>query len=214
MSVVKLLIDALLGIYSRAGAEVTYITERGERRPYWANRYLQAVKRAIAEGDDAVIAFVERLVNQPEPSRGFFYLKDAGRLDLSVEALVVDTSRPFHQLFSGAAVAISEERLREHGWTPAKSADVDALSDDNASDVRGPAAITLGGRTLTLTANYWYLMAVSGLRGDQVQALDAEIVNCSKRHNAPVIGGNHVLEALLATDLYQRVWPGFEEAAA
>ena len=42
----QLLVHALFAIYFRAGREVKYVTESGERRSYWANRYMQALKRA------------------------------------------------------------------------------------------------------------------------------------------------------------------------
>ncbi len=111
---VHLLAEALFAIYSRAGHEVTYVTDRGETRNYWANRFRQALQRAVE--NDTVVEFVERLVTQEEPSRGFGYLHAAGRLDLSVEALVVDRSLPFHALFSEEAVAASRRRLREYGY--------------------------------------------------------------------------------------------------
>jgi len=124
------LVDDLFAIYSRAGREVTYKTERGETRPYWANRYMQALKRAVedeANGDtNAVLQFVERLVSQPEPSRGFAYLLDAGRLDLSVEAHVIDEAKPYHRLFSRGAIDVSRARLAEYGY------------DVKPSDYRGP----------------------------------------------------------------------------
>jgi hypothetical protein len=213
VSLINLLIEALFAIYSRAGAEVTYITDRGERRPYWANRYLQALKRAVAEGPEAVPVFVERLINQPEPSRGFSYLKAAGRLDLSVEALVVDASQPFHSLFSSDVVAAAKARLEEHGWNPP------AFKETNQSEPAtqgGTLAATLlgGNKGMTTTATWWYLTAVNGLRSDQVAALNAAIKKRSIDNDAPMIGGNHVLLALVDTGLYQRVWPGSEDAAA
>jgi hypothetical protein len=213
MSLINLLIEALFAIYSRAGAEVTYITDRGERRPYWANRYLQALKRAVIEGPEGVVAFVERLINQPEPSRGFFYLKEAGRLDLSVEALVADASQPFHHLFSPDAVAVAEARLREHGWEP--SSREESVADEPSTSAGSVAANLFGGKkSMTTTATWWYLTGVNGLRSDQVQALNVAIEKRSDDNNATVIGGNHVLLALLDTGLYQRVWPGSTEAAA
>jgi hypothetical protein len=57
-----------------------------------------AVKRAIA--DDEVVEFVERVVTRDESTRGFGYLEEAGRLDLTVEALVADATKPFHSLFA------------------------------------------------------------------------------------------------------------------
>lgn len=103
----------LLSIYARAGAEVTYETDRGETRPYWAKRFLQAVKRAQKNGE--LFEFVVRLLQQDDPSRGFLILKKAGRLDLSVEALVVDRDKPYHVDFAPELVRISRERLEEHG---------------------------------------------------------------------------------------------------
>jgi hypothetical protein len=118
------LTEDLFNIYATAGREVTYITDRGEKRPYWANRYRQALQRSVEA--DEVIEFVERLVTQKEPSRGFGYLKDAGRLNLSAEALVVDESKPYHSMFSQDAVEAALERLAEHGFT--LSATEDAAS--------------------------------------------------------------------------------------
>jgi hypothetical protein len=78
----------LLSIYARAGAEVTYETDSGDVRPYWPKRFLQAVKRANKKGE--LFEFAHRLIRQDDVSRGFLVLKKAGRLDLTVEALVVD----------------------------------------------------------------------------------------------------------------------------
>jgi hypothetical protein len=72
--------EDLIDIYARSGCEVTYVTDDGETRPYWPNRYLQALRRAMAAGESASVEFVVRLVEQPEPSRGFHYLCDAGSL--------------------------------------------------------------------------------------------------------------------------------------
>jgi hypothetical protein len=105
------LVDALKSIYYTAGREVVYETDAGEIRPYWPRRYWQALKRAIA--DDEVVEFVERVVTRDHPTRGFGYLEDLGRLDLTVEALVVDTSKPFHALFSKDAVERSRQRLAQ-----------------------------------------------------------------------------------------------------
>jgi hypothetical protein len=219
------LADDLLGIYARSGREVTYVSDRGETRPYWPNRFLQALKRAIAEGDSAVLDFTVRLVAQPEPSRGFEYLRLAGRLDISVEALVADPSRPYHHRFPPAAVSAARARLSEHGYA--------VREHESASQSRSPstaptgsepavraaatpvnaswgATLKLGDRMMTLTGHWWYLMAIAGLRPDQVAELNEAVLNVCGRHNAPLIGGNHVLEALLETELYQRIWPGAE----
>jgi hypothetical protein len=119
MPAIDLLTEDLFGIYAAAGREVTYITDRGERKAYWANRYRQAVQRAVDAGD--VVAFVERLVQQDEPSRGFGYLIDAGRLDLTVEALVINEDKPYHDEFSREAIEAARERLADAGFAPAAS---------------------------------------------------------------------------------------------
>lgn len=84
--------------FTRAGAEVTFETDRGDVKPYWAKRYLQAVNRA--NKNDELFEFVERLLVVEAPSRGFLILKKAGRLDLTVEALVCDESKSNHDRFA------------------------------------------------------------------------------------------------------------------
>jgi hypothetical protein len=107
----------LFDIYDGAGRNVTYTAESGKVRPYWPNRYLQALKRAIDVGDAEVIAFVTRLVLSDEPSRGFGYLADADRLDLTVEALVADPSKPYHHLFAADTIQAAVDRLAEYGYS-------------------------------------------------------------------------------------------------
>lgn len=133
MNAIQQLADDLFGIYSTAGREVTYVSDRGERRAYWANRFRQAVQRAV--DNDEVVPFVERLVMQDNPSRGFGYLAAAGRLDLSVEALVIDESKVYHPLFSIEAVEASRDRLAAHGY------DGKALATDQVSVAAGDLQI-------------------------------------------------------------------------
>jgi hypothetical protein len=97
----------LFEIYQRTGKEVTYVDKHGKRRPYWPNRYRQALQAAVHA--EAVDIFVESLVTRPEPSRGFGYLRDAGRFDITVEWLVADPTRSYHSCFSDEAVkAVSQ----------------------------------------------------------------------------------------------------------
>jgi hypothetical protein len=102
----------LLNIYDRAGREVRYTDDRGKERAYWPRRYNQALKRAIRA--ERTVMFAEELVSTGEPSRGFFILQDAGRLDLTVEALIADESRPYHGILTATAVAAAQARLNEH----------------------------------------------------------------------------------------------------
>jgi hypothetical protein len=117
------LIEALFKLYSDAGTEVTYASESGRTLRYWPKRYLQALRRAV-ENDD-VIGFVEGLVTREE-SRGFGYLEDAGRLDLTVEAVVVER---FPELFEAEVVEAARDRLIAHGYEP-KAEAVEASQPD------------------------------------------------------------------------------------
>jgi hypothetical protein len=140
---VEALRSDLFNIYETAGREVTYVTQKGERRPYWANRFRQALQRAVnARG---VVEFVETLMLRSEPSRGFFYLKDAGRLDVAVEALVVDETKAYHSLFSHEAVRAASDRLAEHTGQstpppppppPAGTVTVPPLTPGSSVDIR------------------------------------------------------------------------------
>jgi hypothetical protein len=108
------LYNDLLSIYARAGAEVSYETDAGDEKAYWPKRFLQAVKRAKKSGE--LFPFVERLVQADEPSRGFFILKKAGRLDLTVEALVIDEAKPYKDRVEFPTLEAARYRLRDHGY--------------------------------------------------------------------------------------------------
>ncbi|MHB8059576.1 MAG: hypothetical protein ACYDHO_01930 [Gaiellaceae bacterium] len=111
MDDLELLTRDLFWIYETTGRKVTYISPSGDRKPYWAYRYLQAVRRAVENGD--VVELVERIVLRRSPTDGFEHLEEAGRLDLSLEAFVVDDNKPYHHLFSAEAVSLSRVRLNK-----------------------------------------------------------------------------------------------------
>ena len=113
---IDVLKEDLFNIYYRAGQEVEYTTDTGKVRPYWANRYLQSLKKAVEEGDAEVVSLVSRFATSEQPSRGYGYLAAADRPDLTVEALVADASKPYHHLFEPAAVRAARARLRESGF--------------------------------------------------------------------------------------------------
>lgn len=129
MSEKDALIEALFKLYSDAGTEVTYVTEDGRTLAYWPKRYLQALRRAVEQED--VIGFVEGLVTR-DASRGFGYLADAGRLDLTVEAVIVER---FADLFPQKIINAAESRLLEHGYSPDTSAP--APKEDSAELAAG-----------------------------------------------------------------------------
>jgi hypothetical protein len=156
------LIDDLLALYSTAGREVKYMNDRGEIKPYWPHRYLQAVRRAIER--EEVVEFVERLVTRGDASRGFGYLEDAGRLDLTVEALVVDESRSYHRLFAKQAVEASAARLEEArqraeadppaGSTEGEDHESDALSDEQVAEI-GAREAAHGKKMIEVKIRFW-----------------------------------------------------------
>jgi hypothetical protein len=115
---VQALISDMLAIYERCGREVNY-RPHGEDSPekkYWPRRYHQKLKGIIA--NSLVFIFAEQLVLTSTPSKGFFILKDADRLDLTVEALVADESKPYHLCFTQAAVDAARAKLTEHAGRP------------------------------------------------------------------------------------------------
>lgn len=113
------LYEDLLSIYARAGAEVTYVTDDGQVKPYWAKRFLQAVKRA--EKNEDLFGFVDRLLRPEQPSRGFLILKKADRLDLTVEALVINSKKSYYKNIPFELITIARRRLADHGYEDAFS---------------------------------------------------------------------------------------------
>jgi hypothetical protein len=90
----------MLEIYERAGREVGY----------WATRYLQLVRRR--GGLDAA----RYLLNQKVTSDGYAHLRDAGRLDLTVEHLVLESE--FQELFSVQELGRARDRLERYRAMP------------------------------------------------------------------------------------------------
>jgi hypothetical protein len=91
---------AMMDIYERAGREVAY----------WATRYLQMLRRRGGLGT------ARQLLQARFTSDGYARLRDAGRLDLTVEALVLNPE--FESLFSEAELAQARDRLRRYRELP------------------------------------------------------------------------------------------------
>lgn len=88
---------AMMEIYERAGAEVGY----------WATRYLQMLRRRGG------LETARYLLKQRATSDGYAHLRDAGRLDLTVESYCL---RPeFQALFTAAELNMARERLAYFG---------------------------------------------------------------------------------------------------
>ena len=57
------------------------------------------------------------LINTNEPSPGYFRLYDMGRLDLTVEARVLNNSE-WHSLFTSGELEKCRKRLNDFGYKP------------------------------------------------------------------------------------------------
>jgi hypothetical protein len=57
------------------------------------------------------------LINQPQPSDGYTHLYERGRIDLTVEAMIVESSK-WHPLFTSYEIEKARRRLKEYGYTP------------------------------------------------------------------------------------------------
>lgn len=82
----------------------------GDATGYWASYFLRGVrnKGGLTEARD--------LLRKTGTSPGFERLKEEGRLDLSMEAIVI---RPeYASLFTPAEVELAQERLAEAGYRP------------------------------------------------------------------------------------------------
>jgi hypothetical protein len=66
--------------------------------------------------DKGGLATAKFLINSPTPSDGYTRLYERGRLDLTVEAMVVENPR-WHPLFTNHELALASSRLRKYGYT-------------------------------------------------------------------------------------------------
>jgi hypothetical protein len=93
--------QAMFDIYRRAKSEAKYN----------ASLFLQMV--TTRGGVDTA----RYLINQPNPSDGYTHLYERGRLDLTVEAMVVEDQR-WHSLFQPEEIARARKRLSDYGYVP------------------------------------------------------------------------------------------------
>jgi hypothetical protein len=91
---------AMVDIYTRAVAECDY-------RP---TRFLHTIEERGA------VATAKALLHAPKASDGFATLWERGRLDLSVEALVLQNR--WRPLFTDDERAIARKRLHQVGYKP------------------------------------------------------------------------------------------------
>lgn len=98
----RLFTVAMFDLYRRAKDEANYP----------ANIFL----RMISERGGVETA--RYLINQSQPSDGYTHLYERGRIDLTVEALVVENPR-WHPLFAAEEIEKARRRLVEYGYAPA-----------------------------------------------------------------------------------------------
>lgn len=102
----ELLIADLMELYELTVAD-RLTTKQG--RQYVPTRFLQGIRRAEASGDP--VQLVYRICRYQ--TDGFDVILDADRPDLTVESLVIDTAKPYHDLFTEATRRLSAERLQQ-----------------------------------------------------------------------------------------------------
>lgn len=105
----KVLYDDAIGIYDRARQEVTIPRKDGGTQKYAAVRFKQEIDKAREEG--TLVTAVARIVRKP--TVGFGHLEAAGRYDLMLENLVIDTSKPYHRFFTEKTVGIANDRMNK-----------------------------------------------------------------------------------------------------
>lgn len=110
-TVLEQLYHDALDIYERARAEVTIPRRDGSRQKYAAVRYKQQIERAYK--NDELVPAIAQIIRRP--TLGFGHLEDAGRPDLMLETLVLDTTKPYHYLFTPKTVQMARDRMAEYG---------------------------------------------------------------------------------------------------
>jgi hypothetical protein len=109
---------------------------------YRPTYYLRAVERAAAE--NRLVERVREWLHSAEPQDGFNALVEVGRGDLTVEALVLDTDKPYASRFTDADRAAAHARVE-----PFRQRERDLARQEEERRER-MAAIKAGGRRLAL----------------------------------------------------------------
>jgi hypothetical protein len=67
--------------------------------------------------DRGGLATAKYLINSTTPSDGYTHLYERARLDLTVEAMVVENTK-WHDLFTSEELASANSRLKKYGYSP------------------------------------------------------------------------------------------------
>jgi HKD family nuclease len=100
------LIDDLMELYEVTVAE-RLVTKKG--RHYVPTRFLQGIRRAQNGGDP--VQLVYRICRYQ--TDGFDVILEADRPELTVESLVVDAAKAYHDLFTDSTRELSAKRLQQ-----------------------------------------------------------------------------------------------------
>lgn len=90
---------AMFEIYRRAKSEASYN----------ATIFLRMVS------DRGGLSTAKQLINAPKPSEGYTHLYERGRLDLTVEAMIVENPK-WHELFTEEELAKASLRLKQYRY--------------------------------------------------------------------------------------------------
>ena len=96
--------QAMFGVYRQAKEEAKYN----------ATIFFQMLT------DTGGLRTAKTLINAPKPSDGYTALWERGRLDLTVEAVVVENAR-WHSLFVPEEVERAQRRLLQYGYKTPRS---------------------------------------------------------------------------------------------
>jgi hypothetical protein len=91
--------EAMVEVYRRALSEVQYK----------ASRFLTMIH------DEGGLATAKYLLHAPQVSEGYTALWQRQRLDLTVEAVILNNAR-WHPLFTSDELDLCRERLRDYGY--------------------------------------------------------------------------------------------------
>src|SRR6266545_4671253 len=111
-SAMELLHEDTLSIYERARHEVTIPRSDGKRQRYAAVRYRQQIERGWENNE--LVSTIARIIRRP--TLGFGHLKNAGRPDLMLETLVLDTGKPYHRFFTTETIETARRRMQGYGY--------------------------------------------------------------------------------------------------
>ena len=102
--------QVLLAARFDAAMEADVYRRAGEETGYWANYFLRDLR------SHGGLITAKKLLRAKGISHGFRRLKEEGRLDLTVEALVL--RQEFRPLFTNGELALAKARLDRYGYRP------------------------------------------------------------------------------------------------